>query len=208
MSERIEPSSTPRAAEPSRRGQSFVEFALVLPMLLVLLLGIADFGRVFATGITLEASARNAAEAAAQEYLQLRRQSAALVGADFDRIHAVALQTVCEEADQLANQAESGGSCTMPIAAVCIHDSLSELADYGTRCGQGAGSAPAECSEMHALWPPTEPVTGSLPWVEVRLCYRFTTLLDLTDLDLPFGWGLSLGEIWLERERNFTVADY
>src|SRR5690606_20209344 len=37
------------------RGQSLVEFALVLPMLLVLLLGIADFGRVFAAGILLEA---------------------------------------------------------------------------------------------------------------------------------------------------------
>ena len=38
------------------RGQSLVEFALVLPMLLVLLLGIADFGRVFQAGITTEAA--------------------------------------------------------------------------------------------------------------------------------------------------------
>jgi Flp pilus assembly protein TadG len=49
----------------SRRGQSLVEFALVLPMLLVLLLGIADFGRVFNAGITLEAATRDAAEAGA-----------------------------------------------------------------------------------------------------------------------------------------------
>ena len=55
----------------SPRGQSLVEFALVLPMLLVLLLGIADFGRVFPAGITIEAAARNAAEAAAQEYLRI-----------------------------------------------------------------------------------------------------------------------------------------
>ena len=41
-----------------------VEFALLLPMLIVLLLGIADFGRVFQAGITTEAAARDAAEAA------------------------------------------------------------------------------------------------------------------------------------------------
>ncbi len=42
-------------------------------MLLVLLLGVADFGRVFQAGITIEAAARNGAEAAAQEYRQLAR---------------------------------------------------------------------------------------------------------------------------------------
>ncbi len=49
----------------SPRGQSLVEFALVLPLLLILLLGVADFGRVFAAGITLEAAARNASEVVA-----------------------------------------------------------------------------------------------------------------------------------------------
>lgn len=189
-------------------GQSFVEFALVLPMLLVLLLGIADFGRVFAAGIAVEATGRNAAEAAAQEYLQLRRQATPLTSDDFSRIHAVALDTVCDEADRLENQVESGGVCSMPVAAVCIHDFASELAAYGSMCGAGAGAAPPECTAMHAPWPPTEPLVGNLPWVEVRVCYRFTTLLDLTDLRLPFGWGLSLGEVWLQRDRSFTVADY
>ena len=185
-----------------------MEFALVLPLLLVLLLGVADFGRVFAAGITLEASARNAAEAAAQEYLQLRRQASPLTTDDFDRIHAVALESVCEEADRLPNQVESGGSCTMPATAVCLHDAATELAGYGNRCGQEAGAAPAECSQIHSTWPATAPSGDMLPWVEVRVCYRFTTLINLNDVNLPFGSGLSLGDVWLQRTRVFTVADY
>ena len=57
----------------SSRGQSFVEFALVLPLLLVLLLGIADFARVFQAGIVLEASSRNAAEVADREVAERAR---------------------------------------------------------------------------------------------------------------------------------------
>jgi TadE-like protein len=189
------------------RGQTLVEFALVLPMLIVLLLGIADFGRVFAAGITVEAMARNAAEAAAQEYLQLRRQTTPLTAPDFDRIHEVALDTVCEEAEPLPNRVAGGGSCSMPIAAVCIHDSAAELAAYAG-CGREAAAAPGDCSEQHATWPPTAPSTADLAWVEVRVCYQFTTLLALENLRLPLGWSLSLGDVWLERTRSFTVADY
>jgi len=208
MSDLIFTSSDGRRDGPSQRGQSVVEFALVLPMLLVLLLGLADFGRVFAAGITMEAAARNAAEAAAQEYLQLRRDSAPASSADFDRITTVALERVCAEADPLPNQAASGLNCSMPAAGICIHDTALELTNYGTRCGAGASGAPADCTTLHDPWPPTEPTTGQLPWVEVRACYRFTTIIDLTNVQLPFGWGLSLGEIWLQKDRTFTVADY
>lgn len=197
-----------RVSRRSPQGQSLVEFALVLPMLLVLLLGIADFGRVFAAGITLEAAARNAAEVAAQEYLQIRRDATPATAADFARIHRTALERLCGEADTLPNQVTAGATCSMPSAAVCIHDSAAELANYGTLCGEGAGAAPAECGDMHSTWPPTAPATNQLPWVEVRTCYRFTTLFNLTDLELPFGWSLTLGDIWLERDRAFTVADY
>src|SRR5688500_2731295 len=120
MSDPVASPPIQRPATPSRRGQSFVEFALVLPMLLIILLGVADFGRVFHAGIVIEASARNAAEAAAQEYLQLTRGGGTLANTDYARIHAVALESVCGEAERLPNQAGTGSSCTMPAAAVCI----------------------------------------------------------------------------------------
>jgi hypothetical protein len=180
---------------------------LVLPLLLVLLLGIADFGRVFHAGIVVESAARNAAEAASQEYLQLRRSGTAPSTAELDRIAAEAKAAVCEEAERLPNRVVSSGTCVMPTIAVCIHDDPAELVNYGAGCLSGAGSAPAECTGMHsgpqALWAP-----GMLPSVEVRVCYRFETIVNLSGLRLPFGNGLDLGTIWLQRDRVFTVADY
>ncbi len=57
-------------ANPLRRseaGQSLVEFALVLPVLLLILLGIIQFGAVFNSLITLNAAAREGARLMAAE---------------------------------------------------------------------------------------------------------------------------------------------
>jgi len=191
----------------SRRGQSFVEFALVLPLLLVLLLGIADFGRVFYAGIVVESSARNAAEAAAQEYLQLRRSGTLPSSAELDRIADEANAGVCEEAERLPDRQMSGSTCLLPYTAVCIHDAPAELVNYGAGCGDGASGAPAECTNLHGPWPSLWSA-GMLPSVEVRVCYRFATMMNLSGLELPFGNGLDLGSIWLQRARVFAVADY
>jgi uncharacterized protein (UPF0333 family) len=48
----------------SQKGQSLVEFALVLPLLVVLLFGIMDFGRVFHAYLTIDHAGREAARAA------------------------------------------------------------------------------------------------------------------------------------------------
>lgn len=45
----------------SEKGQSMVEFALVLPILLMLLLGIAEFGWLFNAKITITSAAREGA---------------------------------------------------------------------------------------------------------------------------------------------------
>ena len=200
----------------ARKGQSLVEFALVLPMLLVLLLGIADFGRVFHAGIVVEAAARNAAEAAAQEYLQLRRETTTLTTTDYDRIHAVAQETVCDEASRLPDKVGSGSTCTMPASAVCIHDDPANLPGY-SGCGTGGAGAPGDCvirdsagtvvgGVKQAPWPSLW--LGRLPSVEVRVCYRFLTIFPLQNLQLPLATGLSLPDIWLQKDRAFTVADY
>lgn len=44
-----------------QEGQSIIEFALVLPLLLILLLGIVEFGFIFNTHVTLVHSAREGA---------------------------------------------------------------------------------------------------------------------------------------------------
>jgi len=191
------------------RGQSLVEFALVLPMLLVLLLGIADFGRVMSQGIVLEAAVRNGAEAAAQELVQLERNKpAGLDSDDYARLHDIALQAVCEESEVLPNQVVSGGLCTMPYIAVCVHD---DAQGDSANCGGEALSAPTQCTVMDPSWSAavTQASTAQpLSYVEVRACYRFTTLFNLTDLQLPFGWSLSLGDVWLQRDRAFVAGNY
>ena len=49
----------------SQKGQALVETALILPILLMLLFGITDFGRIFHVYLTLDHAGREAARAAA-----------------------------------------------------------------------------------------------------------------------------------------------
>jgi TadE-like protein len=174
----------------------------------VVLLGVVDFGRVFSAGITMEAAARNGAEAAAQEYQQIIRNTPTPSTADYQRLRDIALSEVCSEAKVLPNVAVDGsGNCTMPITAACIHD----LSGGDPTCGQPSTSVPADCPTMVG-WDPSNvaPAPGGLtavPYVEVRTCYHFTTLFNL-NLQLPFGASLSLGDVWMERDRHFVVGDY
>jgi len=187
-----------------------VEFALVLPMLLVLLLGVADFGRVFAAGITLEAAARDGAEAAAQEYVQLVRNNPGnvLSATDYARLHQVAATTVCHETETLIQNFNFAGPCGRTAVASCVHD-----AALGDACGSESSSAPSDCSAMSG-WSPgiggggTAPGVPALAHVEVRVCYQFKTLIPLSDLRMPFGWNMSIGDVWLQKSRQFAVACY
>ncbi len=49
-----------------RRAQALVEFALLLPIMLILLIGMIDFGRAFVFGVAVQQGAREAARVAAQ----------------------------------------------------------------------------------------------------------------------------------------------
>jgi hypothetical protein len=199
-------------------------------MLIVLLLGIADFARVFTAGITLEAAARNGAEAAAIERL---REGMPVVPGDsayYERLRMLAARAACSEARSLPNAdyvpddpsttlvneeacpvdySDGSSSNDGPVVAVCVRDdSTPGAGDEDPWCGDVVpwvtGSIPAECSELSAPWDTSSGGLAGSHSVEVRTCYHFTTLFTL-DMSLPFGWGISLGDVWLQRSTVFVV---
>ena len=99
------------------------EFALVTPILIFLVVIVADFGRIFAVNLSLEAAARDAAEAMSNSYLA-NPPGAPSISLDQPApaghrrttlpLHQQAAKTVCAETQDLANSAfDSGsGSCT------------------------------------------------------------------------------------------------
>ncbi len=202
--------SRPAARRRLARGQSVVEFTLVVPILIILFVGIADFGRIFNAGVIVEAAARDAAEHAAQKYLAnppgdtgltpAERLSAPVAAADpayYADLRDDAGRVVCAETRGLTNTDYSGGTCpTWPVVGVCVHDGADP------NCGgtpPGFQAPPAECDELNAAWPDPAPGNGER-WVEVRVCYRFSSILRL-----PF---LSFGDIYVQRTRSFTIPCY
>jgi len=196
----------------ARRGQSLVEFALVLPILLVLLLGIVDFGRVFHAGIVIEAGARNAAEIVAEEYRRMVGGADSLTDLTlYQSLHDLGGATACTEASTLpnttydaatrtchVNDGDPGTADWMPVILICIHDDVDPL------CGTPAFGASIPNPQCSSLLQPTSPAmeggTEDSRYVEVRVCYRFSTLLTV-----PL---LALGDVWLQKDRAFTVAEY
>ncbi|HEX7197586.1 MAG TPA: TadE/TadG family type IV pilus assembly protein [Candidatus Limnocylindria bacterium] len=211
MSDQVVSRPISDSATRSRRGQSLVEFALVLPMLLVLLLGVADFGRVFNAGITLEAVARDAAEVGALQRLRDKPDFSdpSQHPAYYTALHQLIARTACAESDQLALSPEQVDATDCPrLTAIraCVHDNLD------TQCGGPIpgfdGAVPAECTDIApGTAPPWSNYSGgetNSHFVEVRACYHFTTLLNL-QVSLPFEAGLNLGDVYLQRTRSFVL---
>jgi Flp pilus assembly protein TadG len=203
-----------RLSRPERRGQSLVEFALLLPLLLVILLGVADFGRVFHAGIVMESATRAAAEAAALEYLRAvddKDAAYVLPPETYNHIREVAIAVACREA-RLPNADPDADCAVGPAIRVCIHDAAA-----GDPCtAPSTAPVPAQCTEVSATMNsasalPVQPTDANPSprgaYVEVRTCYHFTTLFNL-DISLPLGAGLGLGDVYLQKEAVFTVADY
>lgn len=200
----------PRAA-PSRRttafacGQSLVEFAVVLPLLLVFFLVIADFGRIFVALISVESATRNAAEVVANAYLAappgpLDQPAPAVGQAYYDALHARGEAVVCAELRGLPNANYDAGTNTcpdMPIVVVCIHDGRD--GGCASPAQPGAGGIVSECTDFSPPATPSGDGTGAR-WVEVRTCYHFTGLLNL-----PF---FPLRDFWLQRSRQYTIPCY
>ncbi|HJW23019.1 MAG TPA: TadE family protein, partial [Candidatus Limnocylindrales bacterium] len=90
---------TPRRGRPGRNGQSLVEFALALPVVLLMVLFGLDFGRVFLGWITLNNAVREAANFAALNP---------------DGWAGTGIPTVQAEYQRLINTESAQINCTLP----------------------------------------------------------------------------------------------
>jgi hypothetical protein len=195
-------------------GQSLVEFGLVLPIMLIILLTVADFGRLFAMSLTVESATRAAAEAAATDYQRATAGGRAIVAGDYPQIHRTAWSSVCDEGGNLPGVVTVPGSeCSGLPTVVCVHDSTAPSGG-DPQCSDlynGSGGIPAGCPNLAAGTRPTNTQTGgSEPskYVEVRVCYQFTTLFNPI---IPFVGGsfrIVGSQFAIERIRTFTIVDY
>jgi len=197
-------------------GQTLAEFALVLPILLVLLLAVADFGRVFAASISTEASARNAAEIGAIERLRNKPPDPVFDPPAFNSyytaLHEQIAKVVCSELSVLPNTTFNSAdrTCpTMPLIGVCVRDDIDGGGPLGDPiCGAPiygfSSTGPGNCSHLAEPWSNASGGADASHSVEVRVCYQFTTLFNL-HFTLPGNVGLDLGDVWIQRERVFAL---
>ena len=148
------------------RGQALAEFALVTPILLILLLGVADLGRLYASMIAVETAAREAADLGA---FDPGNWNAALSPTNPDQTVIKMEQAACSSAAQshLEGYAEPTGTvnhtvCTNPSMACTLEQQGQSPVDCASYTG-GAGG----CGDT-ATNPPCI--------VHVALTYQFDTL--------------------------------
>lgn len=188
-------------------GQTLAEFALVLPILLVLLLAVADFGRVFSATISTESAARAAAEIGAVERLRNKPDftDSSTWLAYYTSLHEQVAKVACSELSVLPNTTFNPADRTcssMPVIGVCVRDDRDPICGYPIA---GFSSIdPGGCPHMAESWSNYSGGAVASHAVEVRVCYQFTTLFNL-HFTLPGNVGLDLGEIWIQRERVFAL---
>ena len=176
------------ARRPFELGQSVVEFALVLPLMLILMLAILDLARVYTTMMSVESAAREAAD-----YGTTLGAGKWQVGAPMDTTVAEMQRRSCVAASNLADyedpDADPATGCTNPSFSYCL------TASIGGPCGP---VDPAQaCDDPLRITPCT---------VTVTLTHDFQLLAPLS-IDF-FGVNLGLPtSLTFDRDSTFAMTD-
>jgi Flp pilus assembly protein TadG len=171
-----------------RRGQSIVELAFITPLLLFLLLAIADFARLYATRLHVEAAAREAADYGTQwPYLWLPANRSAT--------EAEMMLRACTAASDLTNYVGPATGCSNPTVTIEVIEAVA------TKSGAG-GVSEAECGDVAVVTRTDIPCN-----VQVSLAYDFHLILPV---QIQFG-GTTLGlpsTLSFVQTSTFAVSDF
>lgn len=103
-----------RVAPGPTRGQSLVELAIVLPLLLVIVGITVDFARVYQAAIALNSATRNASEYVAT----FCPDNAALGQSCLPDAEGVARTMICAETAGMPGSSGNGLACTSPVVQI------------------------------------------------------------------------------------------
>ena len=172
-------------------GQSLVEFALVLPILIFILLGVVDLSRVFTSIISVESAAREAADFGSWQSTSW----SGLPGdtdSNIDKTLQGMTSRACVASRNLSDFVGSTTDCTNPKIEVDVLD------EHGNSARDANGAVTSECDSASRATPCR---------VEVELTYTF-------DLIVPVGmdfFGSRLGlpqQVTFTRTSIFAMSDF
>lgn len=173
-----------RRASHGERGQSLVEFALVLPIMAVLLLAIGDFARLYTTMITIESAAREPADFAT--LLQSQWDETTPPPPDDNRSKTVAEmeRRACTASSHLPEYdgAADNTTCTNPTFSY-------ELLPPG-------GLGESACADPAVITPTDTPCN-----VKVTLTYVFDLIVPVSLLGLDPTYTF-------QRTATFAISDF
>jgi Flp pilus assembly protein TadG len=150
----------PRRRRRSERGQSIVEFALILPVLAFLMVAIVDLARIYTTMLSVESAAREAAD-----YGSFGSQKWAPAPAVTTTV-AEMEHRACVASSDLTDYAGTATTCTNPSFSYELSmDNGASWTDYASTAVSGS---------------PCDSETREPPcWVKATLTYQFNLLVPL-----------------------------
>lgn len=177
------------AAKRGRSGQSVVEFALVLPVMLIMLLAIVDLARIYTTMMSVESAAREAADYGTTLGAGKWQDGTPRAGteAEMQRRACVAAGDLPDYVDPDGNPAT--GNCTNPSFTYCITTTV------------GGPCAPYDAAALCE-----DPLRASPCAVTVTLGYDFTLLAPLNFEFMGVEYGLP-SSLSFERDSTFAITD-
>lgn len=171
-----------RACREDQRGQSLVEFALVVPLMLILAIAIADFGRVFTAEVAIESAAREGADYGAF----LGSSAWASAASPWTANDIEIRRRACAAAAQLSGFDNSAGTCSQNPTVSW------ELLDWNrvTNTYTPIDPATMECDGRTGLVDPCV--------VRVTVSYTFSPLAPILPIPSSF---------LIQRDSYFAISD-
>lgn len=164
-------------------GQSLAEFALIVPVILLLLIGIADLGRVYAAAVAIEAAAREAADYGAFDREYWTSTNVPVTVAQM-RLRACTAAAGSQLSDYETTDPINNSTCSNPTFT-CTLEHNGASADCEASGGFTNG---IDCSD---------PLTDPPCTVHVRIDYQYRLILGIPPLP---------GTVQLRRDSYFRIS--